>query len=162
MRVAEAEAAVEADFGQRVLHAGVAVGQAVDRQSFRQHGVDRLARMQRAVGVLEHHLAVACEGPVGRVAARLAQNLDGTGPVGGEAADSLEDGGFAGAGFADKREALAFRHVEGRDVDDGGAVVGDGEVAEGKRSHVPLHVVRSSTGSSSRVSCIRGTAARRP
>ena len=64
MRIAEAEAGAEADLVERPQDALFAIGEAVDGERLQQQPVDGLARMQRAVRVLEDHLHFAVEGLV--------------------------------------------------------------------------------------------------
>ncbi|MNL50072.1 hypothetical protein D3C87_1730560 [compost metagenome] len=118
--------------------------------------------MQRAVRVLEHHLALAGEGPVDAVAARLAEDVDLAGPLGRKAGDRLQHRRFAGPAFADEGKALAIGNLEIDVVRDVRVTVEDIEVLEGKRRHFFAHALRSSTGSSVRVSSRRGMEAMRP
>ena len=51
----------EADLAEHPRDPGLRVGHAVDRQRLAQNAVHGLARVQRAVGVLEHHLETAAQ-----------------------------------------------------------------------------------------------------
>ena len=107
--VAEAEARVEADVGQRLQHAGVAAADAVDRERLGERRVDGALGVQRAVGVLEHHLHPAGEGAVAPARHRLAADADLAAGDRREAADRAQDRRLAGAGLADEAEGLARR-----------------------------------------------------
>ena len=109
VRVAEAEATGRARPRRaRCTIRASRVADAVDRERLGQDAVDGVARMQRAVGVLEHHLDGAVEAPCRAAPAPVAPSTrDAAGPVGREAADRAQHGRLAGAGFADEPEALA-------------------------------------------------------
>ena len=112
VRIAEAEAGAEADLVERALDARLGVADAVDRQRLGQHAVDRLARVQRAVGILEHHLHAAAEGlGAGRRQPSAAAPVSRTSPgrARREPADRAQHGRLARARFADDAEALAGR-----------------------------------------------------
>ncbi|MCY1244514.1 hypothetical protein D9M72_575930 [compost metagenome] len=162
MRKAETEFPVEPDGRHYLFDAGAAIADAVNRQRFAERGVDGLARMQRAVGVLEHHLTLTGEGTVDAMAARLAENVDLTGPLRRQACDRLQHGRLAGATFTNEGEAFAIGNLEVDVVRDMRFAVEDIEVLEGKRRHFLAHALRSSTGSSVRVSSRRGMEAMRP
>src|SRR3546814_15077942 len=51
VRVAEAEGGSEADLAQHLIDAAVRVVEPVDRQRLHEDAVDRMARVQRAIGV---------------------------------------------------------------------------------------------------------------
>ncbi len=119
MRIAKAEAGAKADFVQRPLDARLGVADVVDRQRLGQDPVDRLARMQRPVWVLEHHLhqpakrlAARQRQRRGRSALRIAalrhsrQEADGSGSDRHKPANGAQHGRLARSGFADDAEAL--------------------------------------------------------
>ena len=65
--IAEAELRTQPDLGERLRARGVAVGDAVDGQRLGEDRVDGVARVQRAVGILEHHLHAAANAAVARL-----------------------------------------------------------------------------------------------
>jgi hypothetical protein len=90
----------------------------------------------------EADLAVAevGEGEVVESGEVLAIEADGAGGGAVEGADDIEEGAFAGAGWADDGEGIAGREVEVDAVEDGecgarGAGVGFGDVLEGEEAH---------------------------
>ena len=76
VREAEAEGRAEPDVVERLHDALLLVGEAVDGERLGKHAVDRVARVQRGVGVLEHHLHAAGEGAAARRRQRLAVDQD--------------------------------------------------------------------------------------
>src|SRR5271165_3770759 len=65
MRIAKAMARIETDVGERRENRRVALGDAVNLKRLAQRAIDRPARMQRAVGILEHVLQAP---PLGAIA----------------------------------------------------------------------------------------------
>ncbi len=108
VRVAVAEGGPEADLGQEPLDPPVGVAQPVDRHGLAQDAVDRVARVERAVGVLEDHLAELVEGlgPMRRL--RRAGDPDGSRPAVVEAGEGPQHGRLARPGLADEAERAAF------------------------------------------------------
>src|SRR3546814_5119918 len=82
VRVAEAEGGSEADLAQHLLDAAVRVVEPVDRQRLHEDAVDRMARVQRAIGVLDHHLHKLVEGLVAARHLLATGDDDPAGPVG--------------------------------------------------------------------------------
>ena len=82
-----------------------------------QHMVDGVARVERAVGVLEHHLDQLVEGLAAILAQHLAVDPHGAGPVRVEARKRPQDGRLAGSRFADQTEGLALLDPEGGAAD---------------------------------------------
>src|SRR5690606_4775425 len=162
MGEAEPEALVEPDRAQDGVDALAAIADAVDGERLGEGSVDRLARVQRAVGVLEHHLHLARDAALDAVAALLTEHRNLAGPVRSKPGYGTQNGRLARAAFADERKALAFGDGQGDIVDDLGVAIGNVEVLEVDSNHVPAHCVRSSTGSSSLTSSITGMAASRP
>ena len=84
----------------------------VDGERLAEDLVDGLARVQRAVGVLEHHLhSLRCAVARRRSDPRPATR-DLAGPVRDQPGDGAQHGGLARAGFADQAERLALGDVE--------------------------------------------------
>src|SRR3546814_12208209 len=67
---------------QHLLYAAVGMVEAVDRQRLHEDAVDGVARMQRPVRVLEHHLHQLVEGLVAPRALPLPGDGDAAAPVG--------------------------------------------------------------------------------
>src|SRR3546814_3040496 len=95
VRVAEAEGGSEADLAQHLIDAAVRVVEPVDRQRLHEDAVDRMARVQRAIGVLEHHLHQLVEGLVAARPLLATGDDDPAGPGGIEAAQRGQHGGLA-------------------------------------------------------------------
>ena len=93
---------------QRALDPGAGLAQAMDQGRLGQRPVDRVARVQRAIGVLEHHLDLAAEALAAALALRFAGERDPPLPAPQQARDRLQHRRFAGARFADQTERLAF------------------------------------------------------
>ena len=79
--------------------------------------VDGVARMERGVGVLEHHLDGAVEGLVARRRHRLSVDHDAAVRDRRKAADRAQHRRLAGAGFADEAEGRAGLHVKAHVLD---------------------------------------------
>src|SRR3546814_6965384 len=92
---AEAEGGSEPDLAQHLSDAAVRVVEPVDRQRLHEDAVDRMARVQRAIGVLEHHLHQLVEGLVAARPLLATGDDDPAGPVGIEAAQRAQHGGLA-------------------------------------------------------------------
>ena len=97
--------------------------QAAGGDGFAQDGADALARVQRGMGVLEHHLHAA---PVSCVRALTdkpasvgAVPLDSAAGRGQQADDHLCQGGFAAAAFADQPEDVAALDRQGNAIHGG-------------------------------------------
>ena len=90
--------------------------------------LDRQARVQRQVGVLEDvldALAVGRAALPGALRELVALEGDRAGPLLVQAADAARDGGLAAAGLADQGDDLGLADVEGDAVDDLRAAVED-------------------------------------
>ena len=134
MRIAVAMLASKPDFLQGRGDAPVRVAEVVYRHRHAQGLVDRLVRMQGAVGVLEHHLHHLARGP-GTVHLHLTPvERHPAFRMGDEAGDRTQHGRLAGAGLAYQPECLGFRDLErnvARRLDPTGAVaVGDGDMLQ--------------------------------
>ena len=129
VRVAVGEFRPQPDAGHHVGCGGAALGRrhvGVDEQRLFERGPDGLARVERAIGVLEDDLHLAAQaatilgGGGGEVDAIDAQR------AGGRLLDHRHQPGqgrLAGAGFADHRQRAAGRQVErnaGQRLDGGG------------------------------------------
>ena len=108
MRIAEAEPPAEPDLVERLFDTGFAPVEAVNGERFGQHPVDGVARMQRGVRVLEHHLDPTVKTRIARRGHRYAVNENAAAGDRRQAAKRPQNRGFAGAAFADNAEALAF------------------------------------------------------
>ena len=112
-----------------------------------ERGADRVPRVQRAVGVLEHHLHVAAVGLARGLAHRLAADLDPAGPGVEQQPDALQDRGLARARLADEAEALARADREADVVEDLPRLVAE---AEGDGQAVDRDVAHGFTSASGR------------
>ncbi len=165
MRIFGAVALGQADLAHELGHARGHLGGGADfvhAERLGEGGGDGEARIERGVAVLEHHLHLAPVGAIDAMAALPAHDRDAARPVRRQAGNGAQNGGLARSAFTDQREALAFGNAQIDAVDDLGVAIGNVEIGEVDGVHVPAHCVRSSTGSSSRVSLITGMAARRP
>src|SRR4029079_10584449 len=97
--------------------------------------VDRLARMQRCIRILEHHLALTREAAVDAVAARLAEHRDRAVPLRRQPGDRLEHRGLARSTLADQRKTLALGDRETDAMRDLRAAIGDVETVDADRVH---------------------------
>ena len=172
MRVAEAEGGTQAHRVQRLDDTGVRTAQLVDAGRLHQLGVDGLARVQRAVGVLENHLHALEEGAVAAMRQLPALDADAALIMLVEAGQRPQHRRLAATGFADKAEGIALGHVEADAVDGADAGIALAEV-DGEALNVyhdaaaKLGVVRQlssrfSTGSRARGTWMRGSEASRP
>ena len=171
MREAVEERDGQSDIRDDLAHPLFPVAELMDRKRFRKHGAHGLARMQRSVGVLKHHLQHAAPLDQRHIAHRPAVDEDIAGPEIVEHGDAAKHGGFARSAFADQPEALARLDAEGygrqhfqRRM---AAAEGDGEIAgfngNGHYTFSSSHSGRrSSTASGAREPPIRGCAASRP
>ena len=164
MRIAVAERRGQADVRSAPAPCACAIVEAVDAQRLRSVVRIDLARMQRAVGVLEHHLHVAAE----RLAAhgartRLAVDRDRAGPRASSAGDAPQDRRLAGARFADQAEALARGDGEADVVEDPRACVaerrGDASAVDRDVAHGQLRMRSSSSGRAAAPAAARAAAA---
>ena len=124
VRIAVIELRSQADLRHHRAGGRGAVGGAhagVDEQRLLQRLADLLARVERAVRVLEHDLHLAAQGIAGSGAGRgevLAIDDEGARGRLFDQGDQAREGRLAGAGFADHRERLAGlereRHVDQR------------------------------------------------
>lgn len=105
-----------------------------------EDAVDRMAGMERAVGILEHHLQAAMEAARRSRGDRLAGKAEPPAPVGDEPRDNPQHRRLAGSRLADEPEAAAALHPEGDAAQGGDAPERDGEI--GRFDH--------STGTASR------------
>ena len=112
MRITEAMHRQEAHIGNRLRHLGVDIRHVMDHQGLAQDVVDRLAGMQRSIGVLEDELQQPPLGPAAPPGGRPAVDLEARTGGRHEAGDRLQHGGFARAGLADDAEGFARRDVE--------------------------------------------------
>ena len=147
VRIAVEEGRRQADVDHRLLHPLRPPVEAVDDQRLGQRGADRVPRVQRAVGVLEHHLHVAAVGLARGLAHRLAADLDPAGPGVEQEPDALQDRGLARARLADEAEALARADREADVVEDLPRLVAE---AEGDRQAVDRDVAHAFTSASGR------------
>ena len=85
---------------------------AVHQQGLGEHAVDGLARMQRAVGVLEHHLHAAEEVLAALGLLPHARDRDLALPFAVEAGERAQHRGFARPALAHEPEARPGRHAE--------------------------------------------------
>src|SRR5690606_28795027 len=112
VRITEPEAGTQRYLVQRTPYAIFAVGNAMDGKRLLQQPVHRLARMQGAIGILEHHLHLPVEGLVASASELLAIDRYGSGRDGSEARNGPQQGGLAGAGFANEPERLSWLYVQ--------------------------------------------------
>ncbi len=97
-----------------------AARQTVQHQRPAQHLAHGVARVERAVGILEHHLAQAAQPfqpGAARVAEILARERDGAAVSLLEAQHQASEGRLAAARLADQPQHLAGAHGEGHAVD---------------------------------------------
>jgi hypothetical protein len=97
-----AKLGVEADKTERVGNRGGGAGKSLVAQGFEELGADRLARVERAVGVLEDHLDGAEEVARSHVRHRGAGDGDLALVAGIETGDRPEDGRLPAARLADE------------------------------------------------------------
>ena len=117
VRIALGEAArIEPDAGEEVAGAALrlALRRAVHARAEGDRGLDRQARIERRVAVLEHHLDLAAKlsqrQRAGAERLAVEQHLAGVGPD--EVHEQARGGRLAAAGLADDAERLALQHVE--------------------------------------------------
>ena len=115
MRIAEAVRGIEPDRAQRGGDAPGGVADAVDSQRLGERAVDGVARMERAVRVLEHHLDAAAMRAMASL--RCAIEHQRARPFRVQPGDDAQQRRLARAGFADDAERLARCHREGDAVD---------------------------------------------
>src|SRR5690606_4308939 len=119
VRIAAGGGSVETDRLQRLPdQAGVIAFDAQRAQRFGNDGEYLLARIERGIGILEHHLRLPPEPPhEGAVAwiERRALEGDPTAIGAGEPQQQAQQRGLARAGFADEADGVARRDLE-RDV----------------------------------------------
>ncbi len=158
VRIAEAEAGSKADLIQRAGNAAFLVVETMDRQRLQQQRIHRLARMQRTIGVLKHHLDIAVEAFLAELA------LIGP-PLHHEAAliEVVETGngaqkrGFARTGLTDQTEGFALGDIDADTIERDMAVEIHEHVFNGKNcSHARHSGLRSKTGSGCLLSPIFG------
>ena len=118
VREAEARGAGQRHLVQRAGDARLGPADAVHQQRLGQDAVHGLARVQRAVGVLEHHLHRAVKGAVAPAAQRAAVEQHVARPALALAArhqpgQGAQHGGLARAAFPHQPEGGAARHPEG-------------------------------------------------
>ena len=113
MRITAGEFGPQPDPFHRGAHGGLAVRgrhPRVDDQRFLERRADGLTRVERTIGVLEHHLDLAAQ-PLARLGIRTRHilALDVEPAAGGRLDQSQKPAqcGLAGTGFADDRERLA-------------------------------------------------------
>src|SRR5882757_8054566 len=184
MRIAVEELAAEPDIVEHALDAPAAIVHLLDRQPLHQDALDGLARMERAVGILEHHLDDAVGAPRPPLLRLAAADQQPSRPFAVEPGEHPQHGRLARSRFADDAEGLAVADREGDPLDGADGVltvpVDDREIARLDRLErdvllrgldrwrAKIHRrssqagSRSSTGSSATGASMRGIAASRP
>ena len=121
----------------------------MDGERFEKQPVDGLARMERAVGVLEDHLDLAEEGPRPALPGTdLAVDGDASRRDRREPDDGAEQRRFPRAGFADEAEGFAPRDPDAHVAERVEMVEGDAEPVDPQRVRHAAHSGRRSrTGS---------------
>ena len=102
----------EADVLQCPFYPRLCILEPVDRQRFRQHPVDGVARVDRAVGVLKHHLHLTVERRITGSLQGFATDTHGPARGRGQTANRAQHGRFSRPALADQTETLVLRHVE--------------------------------------------------
>ena len=174
VRIAKAELLPEAHVIEQLGHTPVDLAETVQMQGLAQHLIDRMARVQRGVRVLKHHLHGLVEALEPALGDLRAVDADLARPVRGEPGDRAQDGGFARTAFADEAKAFALRHAETGAFHRVDTVAGGAEPyvqpVDLQHAHVrPLTLgasdqagSRCSTSSRSRGASRRGSEFRRP
>jgi hypothetical protein len=112
VRIAVAERCVQPDPVKDPHDPRVDVADLVDVQRLGQCRVDGVARVQRTVRILEHHLHRAAALAVDLVAQRLAADADPALPMLVQAGEAAQHGGLARARFAHQAEGFPFADLE--------------------------------------------------
>ncbi len=105
MRVPEAHGGGQPNLSKCAHDPKLGVAHPMHRQRFGQRSVDGLARVQAAVGVLEHHLHPLEKGPATLWGKARAVDGHHTGPVVIEPGQGAQDRGFPRTALADDAKA---------------------------------------------------------
>src|SRR5690606_31793070 len=137
--IAIAELTAEPHLFEGFADAAVDIAEAVDLQRFGKNVGDAVLGMQRAIGVLKHHLHLAAPGQAIGALKGVAIDGDAAGPARIEPGHAAANGRLARAGFADEAKSLAFLDIEA-DAVENLAAAGAGaemqvEVPNGNQAH---------------------------
>ncbi len=129
MRKTEAELRPEPHRFERRVDPPVAIVEAVDGERLSERARDRVARMERAIGVLEHQLQQEAARPRRLCRERRPVEAERAAGDGLEPGDGAQERGLPRPGCSDDAECRARRHREGHARDHRAAAETDGEIA---------------------------------
>jgi len=111
MRIAKSVLAAKANLTEGCHDALLGVPKSVYGDGSTQCLIDRMVRMKRSIGILEHHLEGFSR--FSGVPVRQCPAVDDHGSfrVRDQARDGTKDGGFAGTGFADQAKCITGRNA---------------------------------------------------